>query len=71
VTEIHLRAVMASVQIVLPPGVRVLDRVRAFMASVTDDSYGALSDDPSVPAIRLSGHAVMAEVKVKTKSRHG
>ena len=69
VTEIELRAVMSSVQIILPPGVRVLDRVRAFMASVTDDSYGALSDDPSVPAIRLTGRAMMAEVKVKTKMR--
>jgi Domain of unknown function (DUF1707) len=69
VTEIHLRAVMASVQIVLPPGVRVVDRMRAFMASVTDDSYGSLSDDPSVPTIRLTGNAVMAEVKVKTKIR--
>ncbi len=69
VTEIAVRAVMASVQIILPPGVRVLDRVRAFMAGVTDDSYGALSDDPSVPAIRLTGRAVMAEVKVKTRTR--
>jgi len=69
VTEIKLGAVMASVRIILPPGVRVLDRVRAFMASVTDDSYGALTDDPSVPAIRLTGHAVMAEVKVKTRMR--
>jgi hypothetical protein len=69
VTAINLSAVMASVQIILPPGVRVLDRVRAFMASVTDDSYGALTDDPSVPAIRLTGRAVMAEVKVKTRMR--
>jgi hypothetical protein len=70
VTEINVRAMMASVQIILPPGVRVLDRVRAFMASVNDDSYGALTDDPSVPAIRISGRAVMSEVKVRTRSRH-
>ena len=69
VTEIKLSAFMASVQVILPPGVRVLDRVRAFMASVADDSYGALTDDPSVPAIRLTGRAVMAEVKVKTRMR--
>jgi len=69
VTEINVHAVMASVQIILPPGVRVLDRVRAFMAAVSDDSYGALTDDPSVPAIRLTGYAVMAEVRVKTGMR--
>jgi hypothetical protein len=70
VTEIEVRAVMASVQIVLPPGVRVVESVRAFMASVADDSYGALTSDPSVPTIRLSGRAVMAEVKVRTSPRH-
>ncbi|MFN2564329.1 MAG: DUF1707 domain-containing protein [Gemmatimonadaceae bacterium] len=73
VTDVDVSAVMASVQIILPPGVRVLDRVRGFMASVTDDSYSALMEDPSVPVIRLSGRAVMAEVKVRTRGRkeHG
>lgn len=71
VTEIRLSAVMASVQIILPPGVRVLDRVRAFMASVADDSYGALTDDPSVPALRLTGRAVMADVRIHTRTRAG
>jgi Domain of unknown function (DUF1707) len=69
VTDVTLSAVMAAVQIILPPGVRVVDRVRAFMASVTDDSYGTLGDDPSIPVIVLSGRAVMAEVKVMTKGR--
>jgi hypothetical protein len=69
VTDVKLSAVMAAVQIILPPGVRVVDRVRAFMASVADDSYGTLSDDPSIPVIVLSGRAVMAEVKVMTKAR--
>jgi hypothetical protein len=67
VTDLRLRAVMASVQIILPPGVRVVESVRAFMASVTDDSYSVLTADPAVPVIRLSGHAVMAEVKVRTR----
>ena len=69
VTDINLRAVMASVQLILPPGVRVLDRVRGFMSTVADDSYGALSDDPSVPTIRVSGHAVMTDFKVRTRFR--
>jgi hypothetical protein len=69
VTEVHIGAVMASVQIFLPPGVRVVESIRPFMASVTDDSYGVITADPSVPVIRLSGHAVMAEVRVRTKAR--
>jgi hypothetical protein len=69
VTDVQLKAVMASVQIIVPPGVRVVDRVRPFMASVTDDSYSDLSSDAAVPVIRLTGYAVMAEVKVKTRAR--
>jgi Domain of unknown function (DUF1707) len=69
VTDLHVKAVMASVQILLPPGVRVVESVRGFMASVTDDSYSVVASDPSVPVIRLTGNAVMAEVKVQTKTR--
>jgi hypothetical protein len=69
VTDVRVSAVMASVQIILPPGVRVVERVGAFMASVADDSYGALTDDPAVPVIRLTGKAVMSEVKFGTKAR--
>jgi hypothetical protein len=68
ITEIEVRAMMSSVQILLPPGVRVIEGVRAFMASVTDDSYSDVSD-PSAPVIRLTGRAVMSEVRVRTK-RH-
>ena len=67
VTDIEIKAMMASVQILLPPGVRVIENVRAFMASVTDDSYSDVSN-PSAPVIRLNGRAVMSEVKVRTKT---
>jgi hypothetical protein len=71
VTDVDVHAVMASVQILVPPGVRVVDRVRPFMASVTDDSYGALSAESSIPTIRLTGYAFMSEVKVRTQTRGG
>jgi hypothetical protein len=67
-TDVHVSAVMASVQVILPPGVRVIEDVRAFMASVTDDSYSVVSPDSSAPVIRLTGRAIMAEVKVKTQT---
>jgi hypothetical protein len=69
VTDIRVNAIMAQLHIFLPPGVRVLDEVRPFMASVADDSYSDLTADPSVPVIRLSGRAIMAEVRVKTRPR--
>ena len=68
VTDVDISAFMASVQIFVPPGVQVVENVRAFMASVTDDSYSAVSD-VSAPVVRLTGRAVMSEVKVRTK-RH-
>jgi len=67
VTDVRLKAVMASVHILLPPGVRVVESVRPFMASVANDSYSVISGDPSVPVIRVTGNAVMAEVTIRTK----
>jgi hypothetical protein len=67
ITDVDVRAIMASVNILLPPGVRVIENLRAFMASVTDDSYSDVSN-PSAPVIRLTGRAFMSEVKVRTKS---
>jgi hypothetical protein len=68
VTDVHVSAVMASVHVILPPGVRVIEDVRAFMASVTDDTYSVVGSDQSAPVIRLTGRAIMAEVRVRTQS---
>jgi Domain of unknown function (DUF1707)/Cell wall-active antibiotics response 4TMS YvqF len=67
ITDVDVKAIMASVNILLPPGVRVIENLRAFMASVTDDTYSDVSN-PSAPVIRLTGRAFMSEVKVRTKS---
>jgi Domain of unknown function (DUF1707)/Cell wall-active antibiotics response 4TMS YvqF len=67
ITDVDVTAIMASVNILLPPGVRVIENLRAFMASVTDDSYSDVAN-PSAPVIRLTGRAFMSEVKVRTKS---
>lgn len=69
VTEIHLRAVMASVRIIVPPGVRVVIQPSAFMSSVDDD----VTDQPPLgtgaPVIRVTGPVVMAELKVTVRRR--
>lgn len=69
VTEIHIRAVMASVRIIVPPGVRVVVQPSAFMSSVSDD----LEDQPpvgsSAPVVRITGPLVMAELKVRVRTR--
>ena len=71
VTEIHLRAVMAAVKIIVPAGVRVVVQPNALMASVDYDED--LIDQPRVgsgaPVIRITGPIVMAELKVRVRSR--
>jgi hypothetical protein len=69
VTEIRLRAVMAAVKIIVPPGVRVVVQPGAFMSSVTDE----LEDQPPLgsgaPVVRITGPVVMSELKIKVRTR--
>ena len=69
VTEIEVRALMASIKIIVPPGVRVVCQPSAFMAEVADET----SDPPRVgsgaPVIRITGPVIMTELKVFVRSR--
>ena len=69
IIDIHVRAMWASVKIILPPGLRgVANRLSTLMASLTNE----LDDSPPLPGaptIRLSGTALMAEVKVTVRRR--
>lgn len=69
VTEIHLRAVMASVRIIVPPGVRVVLQPSAFMSAVHDDQVDQPPVGSGAPVIRITGPAIMAEVKVSVRQR--
>jgi len=67
VTDIHVRAVWTACKIVVPPNIRVINEMHAIMASVTSKAHEMDppdSDRPSGPVIRLTGTALMAEVKV-------
>ncbi|HEY6829153.1 MAG TPA: LiaF domain-containing protein [Gemmatimonadaceae bacterium] len=70
VTEIHVRAFWSACKIVVPPNMRVINEMHAIMASVTSkahemDAPGARSVGP---VIRLTGTALMAEVKVVVRT---
>lgn len=69
VTEIHLRAVMASVRVIVPPGVRVVLQPTAFMSSVHDDMQDQPALGSGAPVIRVTGPAIMAELKVSVRRR--
>jgi len=66
--DITVRARFASVTIIVPPGLRVVNRVGAFMASV--ESEAALDLAPMVqgaPVIRVNGSAFAASVEIISK----
>lgn len=69
VTEIEIRALMASVKIIVAPGVRVVFQPSAFMAEVSDETTDPPPVGSGAPVIRVTGVVVMAELKVVMRAR--
>lgn len=65
ITEISISAWMTKLVIIVPPGVRVANRVLAVMGAVRDRTDRDPVRDPLAPVLRIEGWAVMAEVLVK------
>lgn len=62
--RMHLGIVLSSVEVVVPPGVRVqTDSVRSVLSSVNDRARPA---QPPVATLTLSGYATLSSVTVKT-----
>lgn len=61
--EIELGAIMANVKVLLPPDVLGEVAMTAFMGNAEDHTHAAAVPD-AAPRVRVSGSAVMAEVKV-------
>jgi len=73
-TDIHVRAFWSACKIVVPPDMRVINEMHAIMASVTSKAHemdppGA--ERPARSVIRLTGTAMMAEVKVVVRKVEG
>lgn len=63
--DIHVRIVMANMRIVVPAGLRVVNRVGAFLASVETDSALDLAPMvPGAPVIRITGYATLANLEI-------
>jgi len=71
VVEIDMRVVMAACKVVVPPGMRVINELHALMASVHSKADDATTGTGAAyaPTIRLTGFAVMSEVKVVVRRR--
>jgi hypothetical protein len=69
--EFHVRSVWAACKIIVPPEMRVINEMHAIMASVV--SKAEEMDPPGAvhrgPTLRLTGTALMAEVKVVVRRR--
>lgn len=63
--EIVVRAVLASVTILVRPGTPVDVDVGAVLASVEDESRLATRPDRAIPRVRITGKATMASVEVR------
>ena len=69
VTEIDVRAVMASVKIIVPAGVRVVCQPSAFMAEVSDETTDPPAVGSGAPVVRITGPVIMTELKVFVRTR--
>ena len=69
IVDIHVRIVMANMKIVVPAGLRVVNRVGAFLANVETDSALDLAPMvPGSPVIRITGYATMANLEIVVAS---
>ena len=72
VMDFEIRAVMASLKMIVPPGVRVLVDTHSVMSNVrsrADEFDADVPPSASAPVIRLTGFALMADVNVVVRRR--
>lgn len=69
VVNIEITAVMASVRIIVPPGMRVINEMHSFLSDVGSSADEVDSSGGNSPVVRLIGTAFMADMKVKVRRR--
>jgi len=70
--DFEVRAVMASLKLVVPPGVRVIVDTHSLMSNVrsrADEFDGDVPPSSTAPVIRLTGFALMSDVQVVVRRR--
>jgi len=72
VMDFEIRAVMASLKMIVPPGVRVMVDTHSVMSNVrsrADEFDADVPPSANAPVIRLTGFALMADVNVVVRRR--
>ena len=71
--DVHIRAIMASCKLVVPPNVRVINETHSVMSNVRSRADELLADGSSptgdAPVIRLTGFALMSDVRIVVRRR--
>jgi hypothetical protein len=72
IVNVHIRAIMASCKLVVPPNVRVVNETHSVMSTVRSRADELSSDGVSAPGdavIRLTGVAFMSDVRIVVRRR--
>jgi len=65
IVDLHVNVVFANMQIVVPPGLRVINQVGAFAASVESEPALELAPmKPGSPVIRITGNCVFGNLEI-------
>src|SRR4051812_10071806 len=64
-SQIEIRCIMGSVQIIVPPDLRVESDVDAVMGSAEVQRAIASTTSPDAPTVRISGSAIMGSIEIK------
>jgi hypothetical protein len=68
IIDLHVSVVFANVKIVVPPGLRVVNRVGAFAANVESEPALDLAPmKPGSPVIRLTGNCVFGNLEIVSR----
>ncbi|HEY6218620.1 MAG TPA: hypothetical protein VIV65_01100 [Gemmatimonadaceae bacterium] len=65
IIDIHVKVFAANMEIIVPAGLRVVNRVGAFLANVeTSPSLDLAPMVPGQPVVRITGYATMANLEI-------
>jgi hypothetical protein len=65
IVDIHVKVVAANMTIIVPPQLRVVNRVGAFLANVeSSPSLDLAPMVPGSPVVRITGYATMANLEI-------
>ena len=69
ITEIHIRALMSQVKVIVPPGVRVVLQASSIMAEVSDETMEPPAVGSGAPVVLITGGVMMTELRAIVRQR--